>query len=319
MRRCRRYRSARAHLGDSAIDAGPVLVAEHAGAQMTLVDAADRRNHAKRELLARHFHAEHGDRGLVSNRRVFRDVERERGLAHGRAAGDDHEIAGLQPRGHLVEIGIAAAHARELPLRLVQQVERSIVAPRTSRSGTKPEPVRLPCSAISNTRRSASSTSSVAGLTFARVRAARDFSAHADQVPERRTLADDVRVRRDIGGGRGIARQAAEIGQSAGLLAKALGRQPFGERDGVAGSLLRRARDRRRSAGGRAGRNRRVGGGRQSRPTRCYRAAASKHGLFGLEGVRRHTQRVVSERTVARLRKAAPPASASIVDDPGVE
>ena len=37
-----------------------------------------------------------------------------------------------------------------------------MVAPSTSRIGTKPEPVRRPCSAISNTRRSASSTSSVA-------------------------------------------------------------------------------------------------------------------------------------------------------------
>ena len=55
--------------------------------------------------------------GLVGrDRGVLGDVQRERGLAHRRAAGDDHEVAGLQARGHLVEFGVTGAEARELPL-----------------------------------------------------------------------------------------------------------------------------------------------------------------------------------------------------------
>ena len=36
--------------------------------------------------------------------RVLRDVDRKRGLAHRRAPRDDDEVAGLQSRGHLVEL-----------------------------------------------------------------------------------------------------------------------------------------------------------------------------------------------------------------------
>src|SRR5512137_1220963 len=99
----------RLHLRDRAVDAGPVFVAEVARAHVALVDATERRNHAERELLTRHFHREDRDRLVVGDRRVLGDVERERRLAHRRPARDDDEIARLQPGGHLVEFGVARA------------------------------------------------------------------------------------------------------------------------------------------------------------------------------------------------------------------
>ena len=41
---------------------------------------------------------------LRAERGVLRDVDRERGLAHGGAARHDDQIAGLQARGHFIEL-----------------------------------------------------------------------------------------------------------------------------------------------------------------------------------------------------------------------
>src|SRR3546814_1513244 len=54
---------------------------------------------------------EHRHRLLGLDRRVLGDVEREGGLAHGRARGQDQQVGRLQAGGHLVEFGVAGRHA----------------------------------------------------------------------------------------------------------------------------------------------------------------------------------------------------------------
>ena len=121
---------------------------------------------------------------LCADRRVLGDVERERRLAHRRAAGDDHEVAGLQAGRHLVEIGVAGADAGELPLDWCSMSSRSIVAPqhvaqrhesRTACGG----PARRSRTRGVRPRRPARGRAA-----FALVGAGGDLAADADQLPQ---------------------------------------------------------------------------------------------------------------------------------------
>jgi hypothetical protein len=102
-------------------DRPPVAVGEVAAAQLREVGPRLRAQQALDELVARHFEAEHADLAAVQERRVLGDVERERRLAHARAAGDDDEIARLQAGGLVVEVGEARGHAGDV-LALVEQL-----------------------------------------------------------------------------------------------------------------------------------------------------------------------------------------------------
>ncbi len=76
-----------------------------------LVYAPERGHHAHSELLGGHFHAEYDDRNLFLDRRVFRDIHGEAGLAHGGPSRDDDEIGVLQSRRQLVYVGEAGGRA----------------------------------------------------------------------------------------------------------------------------------------------------------------------------------------------------------------
>ncbi len=91
--------------------ARPVVVVQTAGTQLALVDSADRRHHAHRQLLPRHLHAEHRYRYLALDGHILRDVHGEGGLAHGRASRHHDQIGVLQPAGGLVEVGKAGGDA----------------------------------------------------------------------------------------------------------------------------------------------------------------------------------------------------------------
>ena len=56
---------------------------------------------------------------LVGLGDVEGDVGGERGLAHGRAAGEDDEVGGLQAAEHAVEVGEAGRDARQPAVALV--------------------------------------------------------------------------------------------------------------------------------------------------------------------------------------------------------
>jgi hypothetical protein len=72
--------------------------------------------HARDQLLGGHFHAEDRDRGLGvrTHRRVLGHVDRQRGLAHRGAAGDDHQIPAAQAAGDAVEIREARRQTAQL-------------------------------------------------------------------------------------------------------------------------------------------------------------------------------------------------------------
>jgi hypothetical protein len=108
----------------SAVDSfSQSSAARRPGAQLVLVEAPDRSDHAHRELRGAHFHREHDDRQLEVDRDVLADVQCQRGLPHARSARHDDEVPRLQARRFLVEIGEAGCHARDVG-RIVAVVER---------------------------------------------------------------------------------------------------------------------------------------------------------------------------------------------------
>ena len=75
-----------------------------------------RADESHRELLAAHFHGEHGNRPAViaRHRNMLRDIQRERGLTHRGAAGDDDEIARLHAGRQLIEVPITGRDAGDI-------------------------------------------------------------------------------------------------------------------------------------------------------------------------------------------------------------
>ena len=113
-----------AELLDRLGQAPPFVVAQRAGAQVLLVDAAERADHAQGELRGAHFHREHDHRQAFVDGDVLGDVERERGLAHRRPRREHDQVARLQAGGHAVQVEEAGAHAGDfLGAVLVQLVD----------------------------------------------------------------------------------------------------------------------------------------------------------------------------------------------------
>jgi len=75
-------------------DARPVVLGQLAAANIAQVHAAHRRQHARQNLLGRHFQRENGDRSANAflERRMFGHVDGQRGLTHRRAARDDQQV-----------------------------------------------------------------------------------------------------------------------------------------------------------------------------------------------------------------------------------
>ena len=108
----------------SASDSRPVALAQKPAAQPVRVDARFAGQHAEEELLLRHLEAEDADRHVGLRADVLRDVEREAGLPHRRTGRDDHQIRGLEPGRHLVEIGEAGRHPGDELLAGVELLDR---------------------------------------------------------------------------------------------------------------------------------------------------------------------------------------------------
>ena len=218
-----------------ALDARPVLVRELAGAQVRLVHAPERGNHAQRQLLRRHFHAEDRRRHALLDRGVLGDVHGERRLAHRRASRDHDEVAGLQAGGLAVELREAGRHAAHLARVLVQRVEpvdrlRQDVADRdearTAAAAALGDLEHAPLGLVHEFVRGAAAPVG---------RGSRDLGASRDELPQDRALADDLGIGADVGRGRRVARDRAEVGEPADLLEPALALEVLGDRDGVAG------------------------------------------------------------------------------------
>ena len=58
---------------------------------------------------------------------MLRDVERQRGLPHRRARGQDEELAAVQPAGHLVQLRKTRSDAAQPRARVQQSVDPALV------------------------------------------------------------------------------------------------------------------------------------------------------------------------------------------------
>ena len=100
-----------------------VFAAQEAGLQLALVHPGLRGQHAAQQRLLAHFQAEDGHDGLVLIGRVLRDVDGQRGFAHGGTGGDDDQLALLQAAGHAVELGEIGGQAGDFAALLVEIVD----------------------------------------------------------------------------------------------------------------------------------------------------------------------------------------------------
>src|SRR5690606_897238 len=75
------------------------------------------------QRLLAHLQREEGDRLLRADGRVLRDVEGERRLPHGGTGGDDDQVAPLETRGEVVQVGEAGRYAGDRRTRLRQDLD----------------------------------------------------------------------------------------------------------------------------------------------------------------------------------------------------
>ncbi len=224
---------------------------------MALIDASERGDHAQRQRFRRHFHAEDGARLVRAERGVLGDVDGQRGLAHGRPARNDDQVAGLQTRGHFIEFLESGCDAGHLAVGVIQLVDaidhvrqnaldrsESDFAARTALGDFEHRALGF----IDDFARFA---------PFRLERRADDEIARGDELAQHRALAHDVRIGANVGGGGRIARQRSQVGQAANLIQKPVALQMSGQGDGIAGLSCVRSEPRplRRSADDRCGRS----------------------------------------------------------------
>jgi hypothetical protein len=226
----------------------PLLVVQAPGAQLVLVDLGDRGKHAHRELARAHLHAEDGHRQAHARvqRHVLGDVEREGGLAHRGAPGDDDQVAGLQARGLLVELGEAGGHAGDVRrVVLVVEVVDALVDAREDRRDAE-QPLVLARAGLGDLE------DLRLGLVeqLVHVLAGRgegglgDLGGDVREAPLHRALADELRVAPDVERARGVLRERREVGRPARLVLVLARLDGFGDRDHVGRpSRLDEARD----------------------------------------------------------------------------
>ena len=150
------------------------------------------------------------------HRGVLGHVDRKRGLAHRRAAGDDHQVPGAQAAGQPVEIGEAGRQAAQLVRVVVPLVD--LVDDRRQQRAHRNRAVALAEAAFGDLEHPLLGLvhQLARRLPVVDVHGRGDVGAGADQLPQQRALAHDVRVGADVGRGRGIAGDGAQVGKAAG-------------------------------------------------------------------------------------------------------
>ena len=92
---------------------GPIFTAGKTGAKFVAVDPGLGTEQADQQGLLAHFEREHPDYVLSYGGRVGRDVQSQGSLAEGGARRDDDQLAWLQARGHIVQLGEAGLNPRD--------------------------------------------------------------------------------------------------------------------------------------------------------------------------------------------------------------
>ena len=219
---------------DRLRQSAPLVVRQAPRAQVRLVDAAERADHAQRQLRGAHFHREHHHRQALLHGDVLGDVERERGLAHRRPRREHDQVARLQPGGHLVEVveaGADAGHVLSAVLgqlgHAVDQLDHQLVHRLEALLLRWPSLAVLEHTPFGFVEDLADRTplwiEGVGG----------DLVAGLDQLAKHRTLAHDLGVAAQVGRARHALRQRVEVSDAAALLGLAVHLQLLEDRDHV--------------------------------------------------------------------------------------
>ena len=187
------------------------------------------------ELERAHLHREEDDRPAGLGGDVARHAEREAGLPHAGAGGEDHEVRALQPVQHLVDLVEAGGHADELAVVAVARlelVERVLqrVADADHRVGDAPfgdlEHERL--GAVEG-------LGDVVGGVVAHLG---DVAGDADEPAQQRELVDDARVVTGVRRRRGAGLDLQQRGRPPTNVEQVGAAQLLGDGDRVGGLAL---------------------------------------------------------------------------------
>ena len=271
--------------------ARPVIVVQLTGTHLGLVDTAERGEHTHHDRVAGHLQGEHQDHLVRAQYRVLHQVHGEGGLTHGRTAGDDHQVGRLQAAGHAIEVGEAGGDAGQALVGVEQLVDavdgldQDLVDPHRA-AGLGPrfgDLEDLPLGLVEHFH---------GALALRRVGHVGDVVADADQLTQGCTLADDLRIGLDVGHRGRVLGQLAEVAETSdlaqvALLVQLLGQGHHVERRVALGQGEDGAEDQpvvmpvEVTIGDRVG---------DPFPGVVVEHQAAQHGLFGLDGMRRHLE-----------------------------
>ena len=185
-------------------DLRPALLGDAALAQLLALDPRLGGDEPLGQLGLGHLQREQRHRLAVLDGRVLGDVAHQRALAHRRAGGDDDQVARLEAAGDLVQVLEARRRARQRgafdrqPVQLVELLVQHLL--------DRAE-VLLAVVAGDLQHRLLGLLDQLARRGLVAEHALLDFVGGAQQAPQQRVLAHDLRVAAGVPGGRHDARQ----------------------------------------------------------------------------------------------------------------
>ncbi len=171
---------------------------------------------------------------------MLADVERERGLAHAGPSGDDDQVALLQARGHAVEVGEPGRDAGDVGgiVAVVQELDAlddlrqqrpHLLEPLLAARAVLGDLEHLRLGLVEDLAHA--STQRVEGVVG-------DLAADGREIAQDRALAHDLGVAADVGGGRHVLDQRAQVRHAADVVELLERAQRFAERDHVGGLVV---------------------------------------------------------------------------------
>ena len=94
--------------------ARPFLVGQRAGAQMRLVNPANRTHDTHGQLGSPHFHRKHSDRQTFVQGDMLGDIDGQRRFSHRGPGGQNDQVTGLKAGSHAVQIDKTGRHTRDI-------------------------------------------------------------------------------------------------------------------------------------------------------------------------------------------------------------
>ncbi len=186
--------------------------------------------HALEQLLVRHLEREHGHRTPVSHGGVRGDIERQGGLPHRGARGQNDEIGRLEAGSQLVELEEPRVDAGDR-LPLLGEVFDPFDAERADLSQGKEAGAQPFLGDVED--RFFGFIEHLVGGTFGPHRRGENLLGRADQLAEDRLFLDDLRVVLDVCGARGAVDQRGEVGDPSARVKRPHALQGIAERDEV--------------------------------------------------------------------------------------